>query len=187
MIAESDSIKFTDRSAWRSWLDRHHAAKPKVWLVIQKKSSKLEGIFLDEAIEEALCYGWIDGKLNPRDDQSYFLRFSPRKPDSIWSVSNIRRVENLTREGKMTESGITTVRIAKENGQWQAAFDRERTDEIPPELETALRRRKGAIAAYRELPPSKKKQCIYWLQSAKRNDTKRKRIEEIVNQVLGEE
>ncbi len=180
----SDHLDFKDRSAWRAWLKDHHASDSEAWLVIQKKRSRRAGLSLNEAVEEALCYGWIDGKLLSLDDQRFLLRFSPRKPDSVWSMSNIRRVERLIRAGAMTEAGLVAIEAAKESGQWQAALDREDTEKIPPELEAALREKKGALAAYRGLPDSKKKQYIYWLQSAKREETKSKRIEAIVKQVL---
>lgn len=179
-------LDFGDRSAWRSWLEDHHDTRFDAWLIIQKKRSRLEGISLEEAVEEALCFGWIDGKLNTLDDQRYLLRFTPRKPDSIWSISNIRRVEELTRAGAMAEAGLATVREAKRNGQWNAAIEREDTDRIPPELRAALRRVRGAIAAYRGLPNSQKKQYVYWIQSAKREQTRQKRIAEIVRKVSGD-
>jgi uncharacterized protein YdeI (YjbR/CyaY-like superfamily) len=179
-----NSLDFDDRSAWRSWLEDHHATDAEAWLVIQKKSSRLDGLSLDEAVEEALCCGWIDGKLRSLDDQRYLLRFSPRRPDSVWSISNIRRVGRLLQAGVMTEAGLAAVHAAKKSGQWQAAIDRERTEEIPPELEAALRRKKGAIAAYRALPNSKKKQYVYWIQSAKREQTVLKRVEQVVKQVF---
>ena len=185
MDASLKHLDFIDRLAWRSWLQDHHATDSQAWLVIQKKRSRLDGLSLEEAVEEALCYGWIDGKLLTLDDQRYLLRFSPRRPNSVWSISNIQRVEELTRAGLMTEAGLAAVRAAKKSGQWQAALDRERTDEIPAELEAALRRKKGALAAYRNLPDSKKKQYLYWIQSAKRAQTKLDRIEQIVKQVLG--
>ena len=184
MDTSTKPLDFKDRSAWRSWLRDHHNAASSVWLVIQKTSSKLNGLSLGEAVEEALCYGWIDGKLKRLDDQRFLLRFTSRKPGSVWSITNIQRVEKLIRVGAMTEVGLAAVEAAKESGQWQNALDREQPDKIPPELETALRQKKGALAAYRDLTDTKKKQYLYWLQSAKREGTKRKRIEEIVKQVL---
>jgi len=174
---------FIDRSEWRTWLEAHHDACSEVWLIIQKKGSKLEGLSLNEAVEEALCYGWIDGKLHRMDDQRYYLRFSPRKSNSVWSVRNIQRVEELVGRGEMTEAGLAAVHEGKKSGQWQAAIDRENTEKIPTELESVLRRRKGAIATYRNLPDSKKKLYMYWLQSAKREQTKQKRILEIIRNV----
>jgi uncharacterized protein YdeI (YjbR/CyaY-like superfamily) len=184
MGTSTDPLDFKDRSAWRSWLKDHHTAASCAWLVIQKKSSKLDGLRLEEAVQEALCYGWIDGKLKRLDDQRFLLRFSPRKPLSVWSITNIQRVEELIRVGAMTEAGLAAVEAAKESGQWQNALDREQPDKIPPELEAALRQKRGALAAYRDLTDTKKKQYLYWLQSARREGTKRKRIEEIVKQVL---
>ena len=184
MGESSGHLDFWDRSAWRSWLEEHHSCRSEAWLVIQKKRSRLVGLSLDDAVEEALCYGWIDGKLRRLDEQRYLLRFSPRRPNSVWSISNIGRVERLSRAGVMREAGLTAVRAGKESGQWQAALDRERTEEIPPELGAALRRTKGAIAAYRQLPSSKKKQYLHWIRSAKREETKLKRVEKIVGQVL---
>ncbi len=115
MDAPSDCLDFDNRSAWRSWLEEHHAKDPAAWLIIQKKHSKRKGLSLNEAVEEALCYGWIDGKLRRLDEQRYLLRFSPRKPNSIWSFSNIRRVEKLVASGKITDAGLIAVQAAKEN------------------------------------------------------------------------
>jgi len=177
-------LDFIDRFSWRSWLADHHATYSEAWLIIQKKCSKIEGLSLEEAVEEAICYGWIDGILRSLDERRYLLRFSPRKPNSVWSVRNIQRVEKLVCLGMMTDAGLAAVHKAKKSGQWQAAIERENTDEIPSELETALRRTKGAITAYRKLPDSQKKQYVYWLQSAKQEQTKVKRIMEIVKQVI---
>jgi uncharacterized protein YdeI (YjbR/CyaY-like superfamily) len=133
-----------------------------------------------------LCFGWIDGKLLSLDEKRYRLRYSPRKPNSIWSISNIHRVEKLIAEGKMTEAGYQKIAAAKENGDWNAAIRREQVDVIPQELESALQKIDGAISAYQSLPDSRKKQFIYWLQTAKREATKQRRIQKIVQEVLGQ-
>ena len=179
-------MEFKDRREWRSWLEDHHQSASEVWLVIQKKGSHLPGLSLDDAVEEALCFGWIDGTLNTRDENTYLLRFSPRRPGSVWSIRNIQRVEELELNGLMMEAGREAVLIAKENGTWSEALERENTDVIPPDLESALRRVKGALATYRGLPKSHKQRYLYWLQSAKRDETRRKRIQEIVIQVKGD-
>lgn len=180
-------LYFQDRKAWRSWLDEHASDASEAWLVIQKKHSALPGLSLDDAVEEALCFGWIDSTLNTRDDHTYLLRFSPRKPNSVWSMNNIRRVEKLQRSGSMTEAGLAAVRLAKEGGQWQAAIDRENLEIIPSDLGSALRRTEGATPAYQNLPDSKKKRFLYWLQTAKRSETRQKRIAEIVKAVLADQ
>ena len=179
-------LEFTDRSQWRTWLEQYHAVESEAWLVHYKVGFQESGLSLESGVEEALCFVWIDGLLRRLDEKRYVLRYTPRRRNSVWSVSNIQRVERLIREGRMTEAGLEKIAAAKENGQWEAAIRREQVEIIPPDLEKALRRRKGAIAAYRALPASRKKQYIYWLQTAKRPATQRRRIEKIVEEVLGQ-
>ena len=162
----------------------NHATKREAWLLIYKKKYQDLGLALEDAVEEALCYGWIDGTLKSLDERRYALRFSPRTKNSIWSLSNIQRVEKLMSEGRMTDAGMLKVAEAKANGEWKAALRREQVDNIPKDLEVALRKREGALSAYMALPASRKKQYIYWLQSAKRGETKQRRIQKIVEEVL---
>jgi uncharacterized protein YdeI (YjbR/CyaY-like superfamily) len=178
-------LEFENRVPWRRWLEKNHATESQAWLILYKKKYQDQGLSLNEAIEEALCFGWIDGTLRSVDEKRYALRFSPRNPNSIWSISNIQRVEKLITEGKMTKVGLAKIAEAKENGQWEAAIRREQVDKIPEELEIVLRKVEGGLAAYQALPDSRKKQYIYWLQSAKREGTKQKRIQKIVDEVLG--
>lgn len=177
-------IEFNNRAQWRSWLEKNHATEPEAWLVIYKKKYKDEGLVLDDAVEEALCFGWIDGKLISLDDKRFTLRFTPRKPNSIWSMNNIQRVEKLIKAGKMTGAGHSKITEAKANGEWEAALRRERVDEIPKVLEDALRKIPGALSVYKALPNSLKKQNIYRLQSAKRDETKQRIVQEVINDAL---
>jgi uncharacterized protein YdeI (YjbR/CyaY-like superfamily) len=178
-------LTFTGPDEWRNWLAAHHAEEDEAWLVGPKKAFRATGLAYEAAVGEALCFGWIDGLLRRLDESRYVLRYTPRRPNSVWSMSNIRRVERLIREGRMTEAGLRRVAEAKENRQWEAAIRREQVDVIPPDLEKALRQVEGALAAYRALPASRKKQFIYWRQSAKRPATKRRRVEKIVQEVVG--
>lgn len=187
MKPDREVLTVMDRMAWRSWLESHCLNESEVWLLIRKKHAALPGLSLADAVEEALCFGWIDSTLNTRDDQSYLLRFSPRRPNSVWSMNNIRRVEKLVRKGLMSDAGLAAVQAAKEGGQWQAAIDREDSERIPPDLKAALREIKGAVGAYGKLPISKRKQYTYWLQMAKREGTRQKRIAEIVRLTLAEQ
>ena len=186
MSYPTDCLEFRHRDQWRKWLENHHSTETEVWLIVYRKEYEDQGLILGEAVEEALCFGWIDGKLKSLDERRYMLRYSPRKPNSIWSISNIQRVEKLIVEGKMTEAGYRKIVEAKENGEWDAAIRRERVDVIPRELESALRKIDGAISAYQSLPDSRKKQYIYWLQTAKQEATKQRRIQKIVQEVLGQ-
>lgn len=165
---------------------KHHDAEAETWLVIYKKKYQELGLSLNEAVEEALCFGWIDGTLNTIDEKCYALRFSPRTANSIWSISNIHRVEKLNAEGKMAAAGIKKVAEAKESGEWDAAIRREQVDKIPAALESELRKVDGGITAYQALPITRKKQYIFWLQSAKRGETKLKRIQLIIEEILKE-
>ena len=179
-----DYVTFDNRDQWRMWLEQHHATEQDVWLILYKKKFKDLGLGLEQAIEEALCFGWIDSTLKSIDEKCYSLRFSPRKQKSIWSMSNIYRVEKLIAEGKMTNAGFLKISEAKETGEWDAAIQREQIDEIPEGLLQALKERKGALEAYKTFKNSRKKQLIYWLQSAKREETKDRRIQKIVNEAL---
>ncbi|MGD1992449.1 MAG: YdeI/OmpD-associated family protein [Anaerolineae bacterium] len=176
-------IELANRNEWRAWLEAHHAEAGEVWLMIHKKRFREEGVSLEQAVEEALCYGWIDSQLKSVDEKRYVLRFTPRRPDSVWSETNKRRVERLIREERMTDAGLERIAQAKESGQWAAAARREQVDIIPADLEQALRRVEGGVAAYRALTASRRKQLIYRLQSAKRPETRRRRIEAIVDEV----
>lgn len=118
-------LDFTTPGEWRAWLDQHHATKPEASLLHSKKNAAQRFLTYEEALDEALCFGWIDGLLNTVDSESFALRYSPRKSRSIWSVGNQQRVERLIQEGRMTPAGLQKIAEAKENGEWPAAIDKE--------------------------------------------------------------
>jgi uncharacterized protein YdeI (YjbR/CyaY-like superfamily) len=178
-------LAFQNRDQWRRWLEENHACAAEAWLILVKKPFADQGLTLDAATEEAMCFGWVDSQGKRLDERRFSLRFTPRQPISVWSVSNIRRVEQLTAQGKMTPAGMQAVAEAQANGQWQAAIRREQVDVIPEELEYALRQTPGAREGYLALPPSRRKQLIYLLQSAKTETTRQRRIERIVQEALG--
>jgi uncharacterized protein YdeI (YjbR/CyaY-like superfamily) len=187
MKSEKSMLAFRDRCDWRKWLDRNHSQASEAWIVIQKKGSQNQGLFLAEAVEEALCYGWIDSTLNKIDDQSYLLRFSPRKPNSVWSICNIRRVESLARDGRLMAAGQLAIQAAQDNGQWQAAIDREDPEYLPPDLAAAIKSDPKAWQAFRNLSESRRKRYLYWVQSAKKKETKQKRVTEIMRLIHDDE
>jgi len=176
---------FATRAEWRSWLEANHAGQSELWLAIYKKGSGKTAVTYEEAVEEALCYGWIDGLVQAIDEDKYAVRFSPRKPGSIWAESNKRRVEKLIREGRMAEPGLQKVAAAKAGGEWQAAARREEIDALPPELDEALRAHAGALTGFQALPASRRKMLIWWLSDAKRDATRQKRLQAILNEALG--
>ena len=168
-----------DRQTWRAWLVEHHETADEVWLVLLKKHVARPSVSLDEAVEEALCFGWIDGHLRRIDGQSHALRFTPRGRRSIWSQSNKERVERLVREGRMTPAGLAAVEAAKANGEWDAATAREDLATVPEDLVAALRAA-GIEEAFRGMPPSQRKMYLSWVNDAKREETRTRRIAETV-------
>jgi uncharacterized protein YdeI (YjbR/CyaY-like superfamily) len=172
-------IVFANRDEWRAWLEENHATQQEACLLICRKGATRQLLMLNEAVEEALCFGWIDGALRPIDKETYALRFTPRKPNSIWSVNNQRRVEKLIREGRMTAAGLEKITEAKESGEWEAAIVREDVSSLPDDLVQELEDNDAWIA-FENWPASLKKQYLYWLESAKRLETREKRIQAIV-------
>ena len=185
MTDGSVRLTLADRAEWRSWLQAHYGRAREVWLVLYKKGSRPHSLSIGEAQEEALCFGWIDHLSKTLDASRFLLRFTPRKAGSIWSMTNIRRVRRLTRMGLMTKAGLEKVAEARRNGQWKAAIARERTDLIPADLGKALRKRKGALAGYRALTSSRKKQLVHWLLTAKNEATRKRRLEAILEEAAG--
>ena len=185
MTATTKALRFNDRNQWRAWLEEHHAASRTALLVIHKSRYRHLGLTLDEAVEEALCYGWIDGTLRSLDERCFLLRFTPRRRNSPWSIRNIRRVERLRRQGRVAAAGLRAVAEGRAGGAWEAALRSEEPDRVPEELLRALRRRKGAISGYRGLTRSRRKQLIHWLLTAKRDATRASRIAAIVAEALG--
>jgi len=179
-------LRFANRAEWRAWLKRHHRQDKEAWLIHYKKGAHPSTLTYEEAVEEALCFGWIDGLLRSLDAETFALRYSPRRRNSIWSASNIRRVEELIHEGRMTGAGLELVRAAKDSGEWAAALQREDVEDIPPELERALRQHTGALKQFKKLTSSQKKQYFWWIGSAKREATRAKRIQAIVDRVTKE-
>jgi uncharacterized protein YdeI (YjbR/CyaY-like superfamily) len=173
-------LQVADREAWRAWLQKNHAVEKEAWLIINKKHAARPGISYEEALEEALCFGWIDGLLRSTGGETFSLRFSPRKSRSIWSEGNKQRAERLIELGRMTEAGMAAIRAAKENGEWDKAAEREDTSILPSDLEEGLQRDGRIWSDWESLAPSRKKQYIYWITSAKTEETRQRRILETV-------
>ncbi len=179
MKIPSNCMAFAGPEEWRAWLEQHHTTQPEAWLLIRRKGSARQLLGLEEALAEALCFGWIDGELKPIDKETYALRFCPRKPHSIWSINNQRRVDKLIQEGRLAPAGLEKVAEAKESGEWDAAIAREDVSSVPDDLVQELEYNDAWIA-FDNWPASKKKQYLYWLESAKRPETREKRIQAIV-------
>ena len=168
-----------DGAAWRQWLAQNHAAEKRVWLIIYHKDSSTPSVYYEEAVEEALCFGWIDSKPNKRDAESYFQFFSKRNPKSNWSRKNKQAIEQLVTAGRMSEAGIEMIRIAKASGTWSALESVENL-EVPADLQAAFDKHPTAHQHYQAFPPSSKRIILEWIFNAKRQATREKRIKETV-------
>jgi uncharacterized protein YdeI (YjbR/CyaY-like superfamily) len=176
----TDTLIVRDRDEWRDWLSRHHGRERLVWLLIAKKNGGVTGVGYEEAVEEALCFGWIDGQAKRYDERYYALRFTPRRPGSVWAGSNKARVAKLTAEGRMAPAGMAVIDRAKESGDWDSLPTNERLDEIPADLQAALEGDEAAKAAFVAMPASSRRQYVYWITDAKREETRDRRITETV-------
>lgn len=167
-----------DLAAWRGWLERHHADKREIWLVLLKVHVDEPSVTYAEAVEEALCFGWIDGQLKRIDDRSHAVRFSPRKPGSVWARSNVARVEKLLAEGRMRPEGLALVDEAKRRGTWDDAVSG-RYDATPADLQAALDADPVAAERWRTWAASHRIQYVYWVLDAKRPETRARRVAEV--------
>ncbi len=167
------------RAIWREWLAQNHDASPGIWFIFNKKASGKPIVSYDEAVEEALCFGWVDSRPNVLDDERYMLMFSPRKPKSVWSKVNKARIEKLIAEGRMMPPGLAKIEAAKQDGSW-SSIDAVEELIIPDDLQMALAANPTAEQYFMAFPPSSKKIILGWIASAKRPETRAKRIEDSV-------
>jgi uncharacterized protein YdeI (YjbR/CyaY-like superfamily) len=173
-----ETLTIADAAAWRAWLAEHHDETDAVWLVTAKKGAP--GVTRDEALEEALCHGWIDGQARSRDGATYLQRYTPRRARSPWSQRNVAIVERLTKEGRMHAAGIAEVERAKEDGRWEAAYAGSAAIEVPDDLAEALAAEPEAQAMFEILTRGNRYAVLYRIETAKRPETRRRRIEKFV-------
>jgi len=167
------------RKQWRKWLEKNHAEEKCVWLIFYKKDSKTKGIEYSDAVEEALCFGWIDSTVYKRDEESRYQFFAKRKPGSNWSSSNRERVERLLKLGLITPPGQAMIDIAKKTGTWTATENAEKII-ISKDLQMLFNKNKKAFKNFHAFTPSAKKIILAWIYSAKRPETRMERIRKTV-------
>ena len=173
------TLDFADAREWRAWLEENHARTAEAILLVPKKSTP-HGVHYEEALQEALCFGWIDSRGKAHDAERFIVRFSPRKRDSVWSESNRTRVNRLIRSGRMTPAGLAAVREAKRSGAWDNAVRPSARPRMPADLGRALRANPEARAHFRGWGDSYQSACIRWVMDAKRRETRDRRIRRIV-------
>lgn len=175
--APANSIHPESRAAWRAWLEKHHTRKEGIWLITDKKASGRRRLTYAEAVEEALCFGWIDSKPGKLDAHRSMLWLAPRKPRSRWSRANRDRVARMIEAGLMAPAGLAKVEAAKRDGAWNA-LDAVESMEIPPDLAEELARYENARDHFEAFPPSAKRAILDWISTAKRQETRARRVEE---------
>jgi uncharacterized protein YdeI (YjbR/CyaY-like superfamily) len=172
----AEMVYCATREGWRDWLEGNHDKCKGIWLIYYKKGSGKPRVPYDDAVEEALCFGWIDSTVKRIDEEKYAQRFTPRKPDSGWSESNLQRMEQLIKEGRMTEAGLAKF----QNPAAHRSTTRDLDYVTPPGFMEALEKDPKALAYFMKLPPSQTKLFFRWVNGAKREETKQKRIAESV-------
>jgi len=169
------------RSDWRKWLEKNHSTAPGIWMIYYKKETGKRKFDMAEAVEEALCFGWIDSVAQKLDDERTMQKFTPRKPKSVWSKINKQRIQKLIEQKLMTPAGLTKIEQAKENGSWDTLNSSDlHTDNnsIPDDLRKILSKNKKAMANFLAFPPSYRKRFFFWIDSAKTPVTKAARIKQ---------
>ncbi len=178
-MADFEEIYFRDDTGWRNWLEENHNTSSGIYLIFYKVDHKMPSMRWEEAVRVALCYGWIDSTVKSLGDGKRRQYFCPRKPKSVWSKVNKNHLKELEVNGLIHASGYRAIEIAKENGSWSALDDVE-NGVIPDDLQKAFNRNKRAFANYQGFTPGQRKSYLYWLNEAKRDDTRKKRIAEII-------
>lgn len=163
---------------WRQWLEENHASATHIWLVYFKASTKVPSLSWSEAVDEALCFGWIDSTKKTIDQDRYMQYFSPRKAKSMWSRVNKEKVVQLIKEKRMRRAGLGSIAVAKENGAWSQMDDVENLV-VPEDLEEALSQYDGALEFFKSQSKSTRKLLLHWVVTAKRPETRKKRIGEL--------
>lgn len=174
-----DYTLFSNRAEWRSWLEEHHDSESVVWVGYYKKHVKKATITYNEVVEEAICFGWIDGQIRRIDDEIYIQRFTPRKPNSKWSQLNLDRVKKMINAGMMTPAGNKAVEEGKRRGLL-VGYTSKKEFSLPNDLADALKQDPAAWKNFNSFPPSSQFNYIGWVEDAKREETRKRRIVKVV-------
>jgi uncharacterized protein YdeI (YjbR/CyaY-like superfamily) len=174
------AVSFQKKTQWRTWLENNHMTAKEVRLLHYKKSSGKQCLNHVDAVEEALCFGWIDSTLKKIDDERFILKFSPRKPKSVWSKINKEKAEQLIAEGRMTAAGFQAIDQAKKQGLWDAAYTNKVKERLPSDLKQALMEKPVAWKHFQRFANSYRNMYIGWVKAAKTQETRERRINEVV-------
>jgi len=173
-------LPFASKKKWTDWLAKQHDKSPGVWLKIAKRDSGIPSVTYDEAVESALCYGWIDGQKKGFDDKYWLQKFTPRGSKSIWSKINTEKVERLIESGEMRPAGLKSIEAAKNDGRWDAAYASQKNISIPDDFHSALDKNKKAKAFFETLKSAERYSFLFRIQTAKKAETRAKRIQQFI-------
>nr|WP_244317482.1 YdeI/OmpD-associated family protein [Streptomyces bauhiniae] len=180
MTQDLETVAFVSAEAFEAWLGENHAVSPGIWLKLRRKAPGVVALDYAQALEVALCYGWIDGQKAKLDDQWWLQRFTPRTPRSKWSKVNREKVAALTEQGRMRPPGQAEIDRAKTDGRWEAAYDGTKTATVPTDLLTALTAAPAAAQFFENLDRQNRYAILYRVQDAKKPETRARRIEKYV-------
>lgn len=179
-VSEKFVQSFRTTHAWRSWLDKNQERSDGIWLRIYKKNSGVETVTYSEALDEALCYGWIDGQKKAYDAESFLQKFTPRRRKSMWSKRNREHVQRLIKEKRMTAAGKAEIDAAKKDGRWEQAYDASSTMTVPADFLKALKKDKKAYEFFKTLNKANIFAITWRLQTARKPETRAKRMESLL-------
>lgn len=179
-MPEQPTLSFASAAEFRKWLTKHHAEHPGVWIQVARKGSGIPSITCPEALDEALCFGWIDGQRKSCDEQTFLQKYTPRGKRSIWSKINVGNIARLEKEGRMKPAGLAAVEAAKADGRWEAAYPSFSATEVPEEFAAALAKEPKAKAFFETLTKTQRYAFIFRITTAKKTETRNKRIADFV-------
>jgi uncharacterized protein YdeI (YjbR/CyaY-like superfamily) len=179
-ILELSVLPFESQQEFADWLAKHHDHSDGIWLKLSKKGAYISSVTYDEAVETALCYGWIDGQKKGFDEKFWLQKFTPRRSKSIWSKINREKAEKLIASGQMQPAGLAAVKLAKQDGRWEAAYDSQGTITIPDDFKSGLETNPKAKDFFESLTSAKRYSFLFRIQTAKKPETRQKRIRQFV-------
>ena len=187
MKADYPILPFASKKKWTDWLAKQHDKSSGVWLKLAKKDSGIASVTYDEAVESALCYGWIDGQKKGFDDKFWLQKFTPRGPKSIWSKINTEKVERLIKSGEMKPAGLKAIEAAKKDGRWAQAYESQKNISVPQDFQSALAKNKKANAFFGTLKSSERYSFLFRIQTAKKAETRANLIQKFVKMLAKNE
>jgi uncharacterized protein YdeI (YjbR/CyaY-like superfamily) len=178
---------FKSQAHWHAWLEKNHEGPDGVWVHFAKKGTGVVTVSYDDALETALCFGWIDGQLRTHDEKTFVRKFTPRRARSIWSKVNRVKAEKLIESGRMKPAGLRAIERARQGGEWDTAYDSSRTATVSPDFRSALDKVRGAAAFFEKLDSANRYAVLWRIQTARTAETRARRIADIVTMLMNKE